>query len=209
MLVLSRKSSQQIMIGPDIQITIVKIDRNQVRIGIQAPAGVPILRQELAGVPRAATAAPAPAGRRGRYRSGIGGARASMIDRGPRPDRSVRPVFRPIGGVGLSERHAWRGRPFVPGEVIPCLVDPGESGLHRDHSRSFVPGELILSVVEHRGPGAHDERVQAVIDLRGLGRERLLGALEDQRDLAPDRSCRRRSRPSPPCCPPPASCPCR
>lgn len=56
MLVLSRKSSQQIMIGPDIRITIVKIDRNQVRIGIQAPAGVTILRQELAGVPRAATA---------------------------------------------------------------------------------------------------------------------------------------------------------
>ena len=52
MLVLSRKSSQQIMIGPDIRITIVKIDRNQVRIGIQAPAGVTILRQELAGVPR-------------------------------------------------------------------------------------------------------------------------------------------------------------
>ena len=61
MLVLSRKSSQQIMIGPDIQVTIVKIDRNQVRIGIQAPAGIPILRQELAGVPRAATSAPAPA----------------------------------------------------------------------------------------------------------------------------------------------------
>jgi carbon storage regulator len=34
MLVLSRKTSQQIMIGPDIQVTIVKIDRNQVRIGI-------------------------------------------------------------------------------------------------------------------------------------------------------------------------------
>jgi carbon storage regulator len=54
MLVLSRKPSQQIMIGPDIQITIVKIDRNQVRIGIQAPPGVPILRSELADVPRAA-----------------------------------------------------------------------------------------------------------------------------------------------------------
>lgn len=53
MLVLSRKPLQQIMIGPDIQITIVKIDRNHVRIGIQAPAGVPILRQELAGKPRA------------------------------------------------------------------------------------------------------------------------------------------------------------
>jgi carbon storage regulator len=59
MLVLSRKPSQQIMIGPDICITIVKIDRNQVRIGIHAPVGVPILRHELAGVPRTS----APAGR--------------------------------------------------------------------------------------------------------------------------------------------------
>jgi carbon storage regulator len=50
MLVLSRKASQQVMIGSDIRITIVRIDRNQVRLGIQAPAGVSILRSELAGV---------------------------------------------------------------------------------------------------------------------------------------------------------------
>jgi carbon storage regulator len=48
MLVLSRKVSQQILVGTDIVITIVKIDRNQVRLGIQAPAGINILRQELA-----------------------------------------------------------------------------------------------------------------------------------------------------------------
>jgi carbon storage regulator len=47
MLVLSRKPSQQIMVGPDIVITIVKIDRNHVRLGIQAPPNVPILRHEL------------------------------------------------------------------------------------------------------------------------------------------------------------------
>jgi carbon storage regulator len=47
MLVLSRKTSQQIMIGRDIVVTVVKIDRNHVRIGIQAPSGVRILRQEL------------------------------------------------------------------------------------------------------------------------------------------------------------------
>jgi carbon storage regulator len=49
MLVLSRRPSQQILIGPDIVITIVKIDRNHVRLGIQAPPDIPILRQELAG----------------------------------------------------------------------------------------------------------------------------------------------------------------
>ncbi len=47
MLVLSRKISQQVLIGSDVSITIVRIDRNQVRIGISAPPGVSILRQEL------------------------------------------------------------------------------------------------------------------------------------------------------------------
>ena len=47
MLVLSRKISQQVIIGSDVSITIVRIDRNQVRIGISAPPGVSILRQEL------------------------------------------------------------------------------------------------------------------------------------------------------------------
>jgi carbon storage regulator len=47
MLVLSRKLSQQVMIGPDIRITIVKLDRNQVRLGIEAPRGITVLREEL------------------------------------------------------------------------------------------------------------------------------------------------------------------
>lgn len=47
MLVLSRKPSQQVIIGSDVSITIVRIDRNHVRIGITAPPGVQILRQEL------------------------------------------------------------------------------------------------------------------------------------------------------------------
>ena len=50
MLVLSRKPLQSIMIGPDIKITVVKVDRNQVRIGIEAPVDVTILRDELVGV---------------------------------------------------------------------------------------------------------------------------------------------------------------
>jgi carbon storage regulator len=47
MLVLSRKASQQVIIGTDIRITVVRIDRNQVRLGIEAPSGVAILRNEL------------------------------------------------------------------------------------------------------------------------------------------------------------------
>ncbi len=62
MLVLSRKASQQVMIGSGIRITVVRIDRNQVRLGIQAPAGVSILRSELADVPPASVPPPRPRG---------------------------------------------------------------------------------------------------------------------------------------------------
>jgi carbon storage regulator len=47
MLVLSRKLSQQILIGSNIAITVVKIEGNQVRLGIEAPPDISILRQEL------------------------------------------------------------------------------------------------------------------------------------------------------------------
>jgi len=66
MLVLSRKPLQQIVIGSDILITVVKVERNLVRLGIQAPPDIPILRQELtdvrpAGVPGAVVKAKKPA----------------------------------------------------------------------------------------------------------------------------------------------------
>jgi carbon storage regulator len=47
MLVLSRKVNEKVMIGEGIVVTIVKIDRNQVRIGIEAPGNVPIYREEI------------------------------------------------------------------------------------------------------------------------------------------------------------------
>jgi carbon storage regulator len=47
MLVLSRKLGQRFQIGTDVRITIVKIDRNSVRIGIEAPDDVTIHRQEI------------------------------------------------------------------------------------------------------------------------------------------------------------------
>ena len=48
MLVLSRKLGQSFHIGPDVRITIVKIDRNSVRIGIDAPDDVSVQREEIA-----------------------------------------------------------------------------------------------------------------------------------------------------------------
>lgn len=48
MLVLSRKLGQRFEVGTDIKITVVKIDRNSVRIGIEAPDDVKIHREEVA-----------------------------------------------------------------------------------------------------------------------------------------------------------------
>ena len=47
MLVLSRKLGQRFQVGPDVRITIVKIDRNAVRIGIEAPDDVTVYREEI------------------------------------------------------------------------------------------------------------------------------------------------------------------
>ena len=46
MLVLSRKQDERLSIGDDIVITIVRINRYSVRIGIDAPVDVPILRED-------------------------------------------------------------------------------------------------------------------------------------------------------------------
>ena len=48
MLVLSRKLGEKIVIGDNIVVTVVKIDRNQIRIGIEAPQEVPVYREEIA-----------------------------------------------------------------------------------------------------------------------------------------------------------------
>ena len=49
MLVLSRKMNEKIVIDGNIVVTVVKIDRNQVRIGIEAPNDVRIFRDEIIG----------------------------------------------------------------------------------------------------------------------------------------------------------------
>jgi carbon storage regulator len=48
MLVLSRKLGEKIVIGDNILVTVVKIDRNQIRIGIEAPSDIPVYREEIA-----------------------------------------------------------------------------------------------------------------------------------------------------------------
>jgi carbon storage regulator len=47
MLVLTRKAGERIVIDDSIVVEVLEIQGNRVRIGIQAPAGVTILREEL------------------------------------------------------------------------------------------------------------------------------------------------------------------
>ena len=47
MLVLSRKKGQSIMVGSDIEISIVDIQGDQIRLGIDAPRNIAIHRKEV------------------------------------------------------------------------------------------------------------------------------------------------------------------
>lgn len=47
MLALARKLNQSIMIGNDIEVTLLEIKGDQVKLGISAPKSVPVYRKEI------------------------------------------------------------------------------------------------------------------------------------------------------------------
>ncbi len=47
MLALSRKEGESIMVGSDIEITVLEVKGEQIKIGISAPKSVPIYRKEI------------------------------------------------------------------------------------------------------------------------------------------------------------------
>jgi len=47
MLVLTRKSNQSIMIGDEIEVSVLAIMGEKVRIGIEAPRSIPVFRKEV------------------------------------------------------------------------------------------------------------------------------------------------------------------
>lgn len=48
MLILTRRVGEVIVIGPDVTITVMQLQGNQVRLGVKAPAAVTVHRQEVA-----------------------------------------------------------------------------------------------------------------------------------------------------------------
>jgi carbon storage regulator len=47
MLVLTRKTNQSIVIGDDVEISVLAVAGDKVRIGIEAPRSVPVYRKEV------------------------------------------------------------------------------------------------------------------------------------------------------------------
>ena len=47
MLVLTRKLNEKVVIGGNIVVSVVRIDHNQIRLGIHAPRDVTIFREEI------------------------------------------------------------------------------------------------------------------------------------------------------------------
>jgi carbon storage regulator len=49
MLVLSRRKDESIMVGDNIEIMVINIQRNKIQLGITAPKRVPVYRKEIYG----------------------------------------------------------------------------------------------------------------------------------------------------------------
>ena len=47
MLILSRRIGETVMIGGDVTLTVIGVETNKVRIGINAPKSVPVHREEI------------------------------------------------------------------------------------------------------------------------------------------------------------------
>ena len=47
MLILTRRVNETVMIGDDVTVTVLSINHNQVRLGVNAPRNVPVHREEI------------------------------------------------------------------------------------------------------------------------------------------------------------------
>ena len=47
MLILTRRIGEKLLIGDDIEVVVLDVNRNQVKVGIKAPRSMTVLREEL------------------------------------------------------------------------------------------------------------------------------------------------------------------
>ena len=86
MLVLTRRHGERIHIGEDIEVTVLEIGRDHVRLGILAPASVAVHRDEVYQEILVANTAAA---------TGTDLGTADAVPLTPRPNRPRRPIPRP------------------------------------------------------------------------------------------------------------------
>ena len=125
MLVLNRKREEKVQIGPDITITILRIKGRAVKIGIEAPEGVRVMRSELLSTPSPAEAGEPPAADARR--------RPVMPPGGPAPGEPARaPIPSDYPAASLDRGRAGRGGPWrrapradvAPQEPLTLRVGP-------------------------------------------------------------------------------------
>ena len=53
MLILQRKAGESLLIGEYVEVTVLSVEAGRVRLAVQAPKSIPILRSELKGAVKA------------------------------------------------------------------------------------------------------------------------------------------------------------
>jgi carbon storage regulator len=119
MLVLSRQRDETIMIGDDIEITIVDIRGDKVRLGITAPATIPVHRKEVYEAIQ---------------RENREAARVKMEDLQSLPKGPIKPPSIPPG-----LRHSQRPGPAGPGQNPPAPNAPGQPQERKEGERKDAP----------------------------------------------------------------------
>ena len=181
MLVLSRKRDERIVIGDNIVITIVDVRGDKVRVGIEAPADVPVHRQEIAdALKRNAAPPPQPDTPRSLvtnrdFRSRIvTSVRCSSLAFAARPDncrsrvRLLMPNLRkrPNGNLRLppvsprlrcvAARRAPRRQPEPARSVAAASCSRGGPRLTKANERSFGRAKACILLFMWGGPAHQD-----------------------------------------------------
>jgi carbon storage regulator CsrA len=180
MLVLSRKCGERIEIGHNITVTVVKTDRNLVRLGIDAPRDVPIRRPEAAQR------------RSERHSAEPRPLRILVVDDSPEDRESYRRMIYSGGGEEFVVTETESGEEalqWCQSEVPDCiLLDyrlPDLSGLEFLAELSGRSGQLPAPVVMLTGHGDEAIAVQAMksgasdyLVKRTVTADRLRGAVQ-------------------------------
>ena len=106
MLVLSRQTDQTIMIGDDVEITVVEVKGDKVRLGIRAPRDVQVHRKEIyRAIQTANSDAATPGG-------SVSGSGASPGTTGAGPQLADLPPVKPIAPRSASSPNRLRAQPI-------------------------------------------------------------------------------------------------